>query len=289
MKKYLARVYMYLCFVFFYLRYLRPALADDAILLCLEELLLLKDAEDDDAQLVQNGHGQEEHKIGTMTHTPTTNIKGGKEERTNGNTITSESDKLGTVQRNTHAVRPTAHSHCAAGTGASGTDAGDVGVVQTPAVDVQVAAATAPAGRQKEGNDHAGLLLTGETRAAEIGSTGGAAIADAKGCADYAGGPCGQAVGMMGELERENARLREALREAEERMNRANRVLRGLVNGGADGAVVGGDGADGGVSDADAGEGSTGGGVRWYRWIFGSQHPPQLYRIRLALFSLRCC
>lgn len=59
----------------------------------------------------------------------------------------------------------------------------------------------------------------------------------------------------VAELEGENARLREALREADARMARANRVLRNLAGGGAEGgggSEEGGDDEEGSVTGVSA-------------------------------------
>lgn len=85
-----------------------------------------------------------------------------------------------------------------------------------------------------------------------MGSTKDAAIAEDDATTQTAAtsgrlGPHGEARGSddLLELEKENARLREALEEAEARMTRANRVLRNLAGGrSGDGEVGGGDSED---------------------------------------------
>lgn len=161
-------------------RYLRPALEDDAILLCLEELLLPADVDFDEP--MERGYEEQNQQ------------NAGGADASDGNSPPLP-------------PQPTPRKP-----------------VDTEAISGGKGAAAAAACTVEEG---AGVYMAGAT------ST---------------------------DLESENVRLREALRDAEERMRRANRALRGLVVGGEGEGGKGGVRVNGGSSDG-SGEGPTAGVV----------------------------
>lgn len=222
-------------------RYLRPALADDAILLGLEELLRPRDDDEEDTA-ARGDAPPEEH--ADRNGQPIAAVAATTKNRADDRPITSEKSD------GHHAVPSVPTSGAAEG---------------ALAEDARARGPATSAGRALSGDL---VTASGGVAPAFGGLVGGAEEAKSgSGLSAAAAGGDVTGVGVvdgckveMAALERENARLREALREAEEKMERANRVLRGLVGGR--------DEVEGGGAQDDGGDGAgsaSAGGVRLMR------------------------
>lgn len=228
------------------LRYLRPALADDAILLGLEELLRPRDDDEEDtATRGEAPPGEDADPNGQpIAAVAAAADAAATEKGTDGRPISFQ-------KSDGHHVVPSVPTVEVA--------AGEL------AEDARALGSATGAGRAVGGD----LVAPSGVAPAFGGLVGGAEEEkNGTGLSAAAGGGDGTSGGDVGgrekmemeALERENARLREALREAEEKMERANRVLRGLVGGGDD--AEGGGAHDGGGDGAGS---NAAGGVR-DRW-----------------------
>lgn len=199
-------------------RYLRPAQADDAVLLGLEELLLFEDKDEGDADVdgllldgedgdcLDDGMGEEEKKTGEAGIWPKERDGGQKE---------VSADAMGISN--------------------------SIGQVADACTKGAVALQGKVGGEKRPGDGDPG----------ENGIIAGERVGPAQSS-------------KLDELERENNQLREVLEEMQRKMERASRLLRGLVGGGDQDGRGDGDASDGakGASSVSVGGVSSLGHVR---------------------------